>query len=154
MNRKIWIVGILSLGLLLSSCNEYTVDENVKIFNDRAKIAKTLNLEVYDAIEMANSDVSESIEAFEDICPRAKQFQESQYGEAGWEPGEYPEEYGPYETAMTASYFACYFSDQLKEKRWGDFASYSAQFFQYYKCFDQFLFTHTEACPPYGLFAE
>jgi hypothetical protein len=154
MNRKIWIVSLLSLGLLLSSCGGSDIDNNVKIFFDRTETARELNQEVYDAIGTADSDVEKSIEALESVCPRANQFLESQYGESGWERGEFPEKYAPYETAMTASVFACYLSDHLKEKSWGTFARYSAQFLQYYKCLTSPFFSETEACPPYGLFAE
>jgi hypothetical protein len=154
MNRKSWIVGIFSLGLLLTSCSDDSIDRNVKIFFDRAETAIELNQAVYDAIELTDTDVQKAIEELEDICPRANQFLESQYGEDGWENGQFPEEYGPFETAMTASVFACYLSDHLKEKSWGYFARYSAQFLQYYKCLVSPFFSNIDACPPYGLFAE
>jgi hypothetical protein len=154
MNRKIWIASLLSLSLLLTSCSGSDIDKNVKIFFDRAETARELNQDVYDAIGAADSDVAASIRELDAICPKANRFQESQYGTDGWEYGKFPEKYAPYETAMTASVFACYLSDHLKEKSWGTFARYSAQFLQYYKCLTSPFFTDTEACPPYGLFAD
>ena len=156
MNRKSWIVGVFSLGLLLTSCNDDSFDKNVEIFFDRVETAEELNQAVYDAIELADTDVAKSILEFDNLCPKANRFMESQFGEDGWEyPGDFPEEYGPFKTAMTASIYSCYFEEPLREKRWGTFARYSAQFLQYYKCLvNSAFFSNTDACPPYGLFAE
>jgi hypothetical protein len=154
MNQKIWIVSLLSLGLVLSSCSGNEIDKNVSIFFDRAETARELNQDVYDAIGAADSDVTESIRELDVICPKANRFQESQYGKFGWEYGKFPEKFAPYETAMTASVFACYLSEHLQDESWGTFARYSAQFLQYYKCLESPFFTNTDACPPHGLFAE
>jgi hypothetical protein len=154
MKLKKWTIGIFSLGLVLSSCSGNNIDENVQIFFDRAETARELNQNVYDAIVLTNTDVEKAIFSLSAICPQANKFLESQYGDNGWERGEFPEKYQAYETAMTASVFACDLTVNLKEESWGTFARYSAQFLQYYKCLESPFFTDTDACPPYGLFAE
>jgi hypothetical protein len=120
-----------------------------------AKEAQVLNDATLKAIETANTNVAASIWQLEKICEYAEHFMDSKYGKDRWEfPGDFPEEFQPYETALTASILSCDLSTHLKEKSWATFARNAAFFFQYEKCLDRLIFRDIEICPPNGLLSD
>jgi hypothetical protein len=143
------------LGLILASCGDSSISKNEQIFYDKAEQAQALNDATLKAIEFADTDVARSIWQLERICPLAEIFMDSKYDKDGWEfPGDFPEEFQPYEIALTASIIACDLATNLKEKSWATYARNASFFFQYQKCLDRLIFSDIEICPPNGLLSD
>lgn len=133
---------------------DYSPTPNEEIFWKRANVAQELNQETYSAIMLADTDVRAAVVSLSEICPRARQFEESEVGPEGWEyPGDYPESLYPFQDALTASLYSCYLHDWLKEGSYGTFAEQSARFFQERLCLLDRAGSSPESCRPYGLLA-
>ncbi len=149
--RTVLIAGTLvTLAAIRLWPTDYSPTPNEEIFWKRAKIAEELNQETYSAIMLADTDVRSAVQALGEICPRAKQFLESEVGPEGWEyPGDYPESLYPFQAALTASLYSCYLHDWLEEGSYGTFAREAARFFQERLCLLDRADSSPESCPPF-----